>query len=61
MKPNKEPKIIADYIPVLQALLENYHDADWKSKKLAMSFMAGIGHHMNTQRDKDHGKGERDV
>ena len=49
---NKFP-IIADYVPVLQTILENYHKADFKTQKMAMALMADIGEYMNTQRDKD--------
>jgi hypothetical protein len=49
---NKFP-IIADYVPVLQSILENYHKADFKTQKMAMALMADIGEYMNIQRDKD--------
>ena len=49
---NKFP-IIADYVPVLQSVLENYHKADFKTQKMAMTLMADIGEYMNIQRDKD--------
>ena len=49
---NKFP-IIADYVPVLQTILENYHKADFKTQKMAMALMADIGEYMNIQRDKD--------
>ncbi len=48
---NKFP-IIADYVPVLQSILENYHKADFKTQKMAMELMANVGHHMNIARDK---------
>ena len=49
---NKFP-IIADYVPVLQMMLENYDKADFKTQKMAMELMADIGEYMNIQRDKD--------
>ena len=49
----KQYPIIADYVPVLQMMLENYHTADFKTQKMAMTLMADIGEYMNIQRDKD--------
>ena len=43
----KKVPIIGDYIPVLQLMLENYHNADFKTQKMAMELMAHIGHKLN--------------
>jgi|ETN02SMinimDraft_2_1059926.scaffolds.fasta_scaffold291425_2 hypothetical protein len=50
---NKQFPIIGDYVPVLQMMLENYHKANFKTQKMAMTLMADIGKYMNIQRDKD--------
>ena len=49
----KQYPIIADYVPVLQMMLENYDKADFKTQKMAMALMADIGEYMNIQRAKD--------
>lgn len=50
---NKPLPLIADYVPVLQSMVENYHLAGFKSQKITMELITNIGHYMNTQRDKD--------
>jgi len=49
---DKQFPIIADYVPVLQNIVENYHNADFKSQKMAMELMAIVGHHMNIARNE---------
>jgi hypothetical protein len=46
---NKDFPIIADYVPVLQTILQNYHNGNFKSQKKAMELMEDIGNYLNIQ------------
>tara|TARA_R100001143_G_C3347433_1_gene127589 strand:+ start:979 stop:1182 length:204 start_codon:yes stop_codon:yes gene_type:complete len=57
---DKGKRIIADYIPVLQMCLENYHKADYKSQRMSMELMAHVGHRMNELLHEQDKEDERD-
>tara|TARA_Y100000296_G_C5010438_1_gene174806 strand:- start:304 stop:486 length:183 start_codon:yes stop_codon:yes gene_type:complete len=54
----KQYPLIADYVPVLQMVLEKYHLGDHKTQKVAMELMRDIGLFLNEHRDKEMGKKE---